>query len=339
MLHRFRFFLAIVLSQFAGAEAWAQAVAWPDFGEDDYLRVDSAAGDHPGYTNSLPDVVGPIDGTARLTIFTEGNHYPVLLPLVLEAFPAHCAKTERCEIASSEILVITLPQIMILEGVDRGGFRFGNAVLPVRPEGPVFPDIVMLGRNAMQRFHERGLLAEAPRVLARHRGLGLLLRKDRAAGILDLADFAESGLSFVVATPYEAGARSQYLATLKSTVGDAKATDLMRREVAEFPGRLGIQHRDVPYAVLNDHADVGIIFGHLARFYAQRWPDTLRFVEAPEAAPFGADIAMARTTRGGGDAGLTEEFVRFLREAAPEAYARGGFSPADAFAYGEEIEF
>jgi predicted DNA-binding ribbon-helix-helix protein len=34
----------------------------------------------------------------------------------------------------------------------------------------------------------------------------------------------------------------------------------MSHEVRTFPGRLGIQHRDVPYALLNDIADGGLIF-------------------------------------------------------------------------------
>ena len=59
----------------------AQSVTWPAFGpERNLLRFD-------GFTDTLPDFIGPIDGSAELTIFTEGNHYPVLLPLVLQRFP------------------------------------------------------------------------------------------------------------------------------------------------------------------------------------------------------------------------------------------------------------
>ena len=55
----------------------AQNVFWPAFGPRQELpRLD-------GITDTVPDIIGPVDGSAELTIFTEGNHYPVLLPLVL----------------------------------------------------------------------------------------------------------------------------------------------------------------------------------------------------------------------------------------------------------------
>src|SRR5690242_13238470 len=59
----------------------AQSVVWPAFGPvRNLLKLD-------GLTDTLPDFIGPIDGSAELTIFTEGNHYPVLLPLVLRDSP------------------------------------------------------------------------------------------------------------------------------------------------------------------------------------------------------------------------------------------------------------
>ena len=77
----------------------------------------------------------------------------------------------------------------------------------------------------------------------------------------------------------EPGARNQYQATIQALLGKEAATALLARESRTFPGRLGIQHRDVPYAVLSDIADGGIIFSHLAAFYARsfriacvRWP-------------------------------------------------------------------
>jgi len=327
---------AIFLAGLATGGVSAQPVSWPVYGEDaERLRVDGGAGRGDGLTNSLPDFVGPVDGSARLTIFTEGNHYPVLLPLVLDAFPAWCAQTDRCDITKGDILVVTLPQVMIVTGLERDGFRLGNAQLPVRPDGSVFPDIVMLGAPAMKRLAERSILAEPPRIFAKHKGLGLLLRMDRAGDISNLEDFAASENRLVIATPNEAGARRQYLATLEQLIGKQAAARLMAREVEDFRGRLGIQHRDVPYALLNDLADGGIIFGHLARFYAARWPDDLIFIDVPEAAAFGEEITVASTMRERGEGALAEAFVDFLFLEAPEAYEAGGFAEVDTFKFGE----
>jgi hypothetical protein len=49
--------------------------------------------------------------------------------------------------------------------------------------------------------------------------------------------------------------------------GPDAARTILGRETADFPGRLGIQHRDVPFAVANGVADAGLIVHHLALYY------------------------------------------------------------------------
>src|SRR5262249_54325311 len=94
---------------FALLPAQAQSVPWPSQGPArGYLHLH-------GHVDHVPDFVGPIDGSAKLTIFTEGNHFPVLLPLLFNAFPAWCRSTGACQIDPVEILVITLPQPMVVE--------------------------------------------------------------------------------------------------------------------------------------------------------------------------------------------------------------------------------
>lgn len=320
--------------------AFGQPLRWPSYGAlQDLFRVDGALGGDDGLTNSIPDIVGPIDGSARLTIFTEGNHYPVLLPLALKAFPRFCAETRRCDIEPDEILVVTLPQVMIALGLESGGFRFGNARLPVAPDGPVFPDLVMLGEGPMRRLNDLDMIAGPPVVFARHRGMGLLIHREHADDFANLETFAQSGLAFVMATPFEAGARDQYIETLKALIGDDQTARLLEREIEDFQGRLAIQHRDIPYAVINGIAPAGVLFGHLAKFYASRRPNDLAFIEIPQAAEFGAEIAVASTRREGGNAQLADAFVEFLLEVAPDAYQRGDFTPSEEFEYGREIAF
>lgn len=312
----------------AGQPARGEAVDWPLYGPArPGLALD-------GHTNTLPDVVGPVDGSARLTIFTEGNHFPVLLPLVLEAFPRWCAETGRCDVRGEDILVATLPQTMIVTALTGGGARFGAAYLPLRPDGPVFPDLVMGGRGPLTALAAQGLVEPQARVFARHLGLGLLLRRDFAGD--DLSALAGPGVRLAIATPREAGARRQYEATLQALAGPSTSGRIMARDIGGFAGRLGIQHRDVPYALLNDYADAGIIFGHLAAFYAATYPDRLRHVPVPDAAPFGQVIAVARARRAS-PAGARDAFLDFLMEAAPDAYERGGFENAAGFDFGGVI--
>lgn len=312
---------------FAGNAA-AQAVEWPRYGPD---REGVAL---HGYTNAAPDIVGPVDGSARLTIFTEGNHYPVLLPLVLDGFPAWCASTGRCAISAEDILIVTLPQVMIVAALEGGGLRLGNAVLPLSPDGPVFPDIVMGGAAPLGRLAESGVVAPEAQVFARHRGMGLLARRE--VPVDKLETFAQTSGRLAIASPNEAGARRQYETTLTELLGEAAAERILEQDIGAFAGRLGIQHRDVPYALLNDLADVGVIFGHLAAFYAETYPHALRYIPVPEAAPFGQDIAAARAVRARPSM-LREAFMEYLMASASRTYPENGFHEAARFNYGETI--
>lgn len=313
---------ALILLMLLLTAAWhqlpgyAQSVSWPAFGPvRNLLRFD-------GFTDTVPDFVGPIDGSAELTIFTEGNHYPVLLPLVLQRFPEWCRTTGACNADPAKILVVTLPQPMIVRMLTEGGISLGNAVLPIGKDKPVFPDFVMAGIAPLRQLHAAGVVAGQARIFAHTRGMGMLVSK-ALTDITDLDHFSRQVDRLVVASPSEPGARQQYLATVTALLGDPAAVRLFGREVSAFPGRLGIQHRDVPYALMNGLADGGLIFAHLATFYASAFPDRLRSLAAPGAERFGQDIAIVRTTRGHA---LAAPFERFFMEVAPAAYPEGGFA-------------
>ncbi len=306
-------------------------VDWPRFG----APHDGEGLDLHGHTNSLPDFVGPIDGSARLTILTEGNHFPVLLPLVLEEFPAWSEAHGDCAIGAEEILIVTLPQVMVVQALSSGEIRLGNAVLPLRPGG-VYPDLVMGGTGPLGRLAARGVVDRKAVVFAKHRGMGLLVRKDHADRVQRLEDLPDAAVRVVVATPNEAGARRQYRTTLEQLLGPAAADRVFDREVPTFPGRLQIQHRDVPYALLTNQADVGLIFGHLADFYARSFPDRLVYVPVEEAAAFGQTIHLARTPQPSDPAAAC--FERFLMERAATYYPQRGFAAPDTFGYGQELE-
>ncbi len=305
----------------------AQPVAWPAFGPDrGFLRLE-------GHTNTLPDIVGPVDGSAQLVIITEGNHYPVLLPLALEAFPAWCRRRGTCVAEPGRILIITLPQVMVVQALRRGGIALGNATLPLARGAANFPDIVMSGLQPLRALAASGHVEPQATIFARHRGLGLLHR--RAAGPMPgLAGLPDSPFRIVTASASEPGARVQYRRSLDQLVGAAAADRIFSREVVEFAGRLGIQHRDVPYALLNGMADTGIIFSHLAAFYARRFPDALEFAPVPGALPFGEEIALADTAA---PRPLAVAFRQFFLEAALTAYPEGGFTAADGFGFGRAV--
>jgi hypothetical protein len=307
--------LALIATLDSGV-AKAQSVPWPAFGPERHLlRFD-------GFTDTVPDFIGPIDGSAELTIFTEGNHYPVLLPLVLQRFPQWCRANHACEVDAAKILVVTLPQPMVVRMLIEGGISLGNAVLPVGRDKPVFPDLVMGGLAPLRQLHAAGVVEGQARIFAHSRGMGMLLSKALAVG--DLEQFSQRVEKLVLASASEPGARQQYRATLTTLLGEQATTRLFDHEVVSFAGRLGIQHRDVPYALMNGLADGGLIFSHLANFYASVFPERLRALAVPGAERFGQDIAIVRTTRT--PHALATSFERFFMEVAPAAYPEGGFA-------------
>ena len=294
------------------------AVDWPHFGPGRDIPMLA------GHTNTVPDVVGAVDGSARLTIFTEGNHFPALLPLVLDEFPQWCARTGGPKLTANDILIVMLPQGLLLRVLASGGLRLGNAILPVGPEDPVYPDIVMAGPEALETLGRSGIVTDELVVFARHKGMGLLLRRSAGLEGLSLAEVAARRPRVVMASPEEPGARAQYRETLAAFLDSEQAKALIALEVVSFPGRLAIQHRDVPYALLQNLADVGLIFGHLARFYAEMYPEDLAWTELPDAERFGREIAMAPTRTS--PSAETDAFTRFFAEAALRSYPAKGFA-------------
>jgi hypothetical protein len=191
----------------------------------------------------------------------------------------------------------------------------------------------MSGPAPLRQLHAAGVVEGQARIFAHSRGMGMLLSK--AVSVGDLEQFSRRVERLVLASASEPGARQQYRATLTTLLGEQATTRLFDHEVVSFAGRLGIQHRDVPYALMNGLADGGLIFSHLANFYASVFPERLRALAVPGAERFGQDIAIVRTTRA--PHALEASFERFFMEVAPAAYPEGGFAVLGS-AFGASVD-
>ena len=58
---------------------------------------------------------------------------------------------------------------------------------------------------------------------------------------------------------------------------------ILGRETSNFPGRLGIQHRDVPFAVANGLAEAGLLVHRLALHYTETFSKEFVVVSLPGA--------------------------------------------------------
>lgn len=153
----------------------------------------------------------------------------------------------------------------------------------------------------------------------------LLVRAGNPLGILQLADLIRPEMRIVLATAKEPGARAQYLSALDALLGKQQAQLARRREVVDFPGRLGIQHRDAPQALSIGAADAGIIARHLAQYFAATYPDLCQMIPIVGAEQFAFTIALA-TVRQPLRRMATQAFIEYFLRTARTVYPHYGFA-------------
>ena len=292
-----------------------------------------------GHTDTIPDIVGRLGSRIDLAIFTEGNHFPALLGGgIIDAFRSWAkSHPDYAAVPLDNIVVVTLPQPMIVGMLLRHAISFGNLTLDVSRTSGFFPDIVMAGATPLKALFKAAMVEGKARLFARNRGPALVIPAGNPLGVHGLGDVARrSDLRIVMASTSEPGARSQYIAALEGLLGQQPTQAILARETVSFTGRLGIQHRDVPYAVASRAAHVGIIYAHLAQYYAATFPQIFAKVMVPGAEQFSSAIAMVRSVdslRAAGGKAFSEYFL----DAARDVYPRHGFATMDAEEFGEEI--
>jgi Bacterial extracellular solute-binding protein len=270
-----------------------------------------------------------------LVIFSEGNQFPVLLPLALDGLRNWLRQKGRA-LPNDNIVILTLPQSMLISALQSGGIAFGATIIPVDRTDGLWPDVVMAGDKPLRKLSSDGVVAPAARRFARSRGMSFLVRAGDPLGLHSVQDLADRRARVVLATSREAEARQQYLGALSLLAGPETVRQILGNEVTGFPGRLGIQHRDVPFAVANRLADAGLLVHHLALYYAATYPAEFEVVSLPGAEQRSADIyaAVADHPR---NAAAAEWFLEFFFSRAHEEYEISGFAEVSAAEFGETL--
>ena len=293
-----------------------------------------------GHTDTIPDIVGSLGSRIDLAIFTEGNHFPALLGGggIIDAFRSWVrTHSDYSALSIDNIVIVTLPQPMIVGMLKGRGISFGNLTLDVSRTSGFYPDIVMAGAAPLKELHEASIVDAEARVFTRNQGFALVVVAGNPLGIHHLDDLARSDIRIVLASESEPGARRQYISAFEALLGPQQTQTILARETVSFPGRLGIQHRDVLHAVAIRAANAGIIFHHLALYYATAYPEICTMVQVPEASKFSSTIVMVPAT----DplrAPAAKAFSEFFLSAARELYPRHGFATMSAAEYGAAIQ-
>jgi len=250
-----------------------------------------------GHTDTVPDIVGRIGTAPSLVIFTEGNHLMVLLSDdIIGAFPSWAkSQPQYADLDLDNIVVVTLPQPAVVQMIRTGGIALGNLVLDVSRKSGFYPDIVMAGPEPLRHVRKLGAIEPQARFFSRNRGFALLVRKGNPRGIQALVDVARSGGR--IALPEAASepeARARYRAAVDDLIGKPAADALFAAEAPNFPGRIGIVHRDLPEMVARGYADVALTQYHLISYWTRIFPNHFALVPVSGAERFFVKIAFGR---------------------------------------------
>jgi extracellular solute-binding protein len=308
----------------AGAQAAPGPLVWPVV-----TKLPPGVRSFAGHTDTVPDVVGRIGTPAGLVIFTEGNHLMVLLSDdIIGAFPAWArSQPLYADLNLDNIVVVTLPQPVVVQMIRTKGIALGNLTLDVSRRSGFYPDIVMGGPDPLRQLRKLEVLEPQARFFARNRGLALLVRSGNPLGIHGLADVVRTGARIALPDAVnEAGSRARYRAAVEALTGKSTADAFFAAEAANFPGRLGIVHRDFPEMVARGYADVALTQYHLVSYWTRLFPRHFALVPVPGAERYYVEIAFGRVISPL-RARAARAFEEFLFARAREVYPKYDFAP------------
>ncbi len=141
---------------------------------------------------------------------------------IFGAFPVWAkAQPKYADLATDNVVVVTLPQPTVVQIIRTGSVSFGNLTLDFSRASGYFPDIVMGGLDPLQQLRKLGVLESAARNFSKSRSLALLVRRGNPLGISGLADVARTRARFVQADSAEAAAQARSHVFVETLIGKA----------------------------------------------------------------------------------------------------------------------
>jgi|RhiMetdeSRZDD1v2_1073273.scaffolds.fasta_scaffold36875_5 hypothetical protein len=308
--------------------ATPEPLVWPVV-----TKLQPAIRSFAGHTDTVPDIVGRIGAPPSLVIFTEGNHLMVVLSDdVIGAFPAWAkARPQYADLHLDNIVVVTLPQPVCIQMIRTGAVTLGNLTLDVSRQSGFYPDIFMGYPEPLRQLRGLGVIEPQARFFCKNRGVALLVPKGNPLGVQLLADVSRT--SARIALPDSGDVRAQCRAAADALLGTPAADALFAAEVATFPGRLGIMHRDLPEMVARSYADVAFTWYHLVSYWARIFPNHFSVVPVPGAEAFFRQIAFGRVSNALRPR-AAKAFEEFFFSRAKDVYPRYDFAPMKDNEYG-----
>src|SRR5262249_29366768 len=119
------------------------------------------------------------------------------------------------------------------------------------------------GAAPLKTLRKLGAVEAQARIFSKNRGPALVVRKGNPLGLKGLADVARTGARLAQSDAAEPAARAGNIAAVEALVGKSMADAVFAHEIKQFPGRIGVMHRDLPEALVRGYADVALTHYHL----------------------------------------------------------------------------
>jgi hypothetical protein len=194
----------------------------------------------------------------------------------------------------------------------------------------------MAGPAPLRELRKLGVIEPQARFFSRNRGPALLVRKGNPRQIRGLADIIRTGARIALPNADEQAARERYRAALDGLIGKSAADAVFALEVPNFPGRLGIVHRDLPEMVARGYADVAFTQYHLISYWTRIFPEHFELVPVSGADQFFVKIAFGRVIDPPHRRTL-KAFEEFFFSRARDVYPRYDFARMNDDEYGATL--
>lgn len=211
--------------------------------------------------------------TARLVVFSDGNHH-MALESSLQAF-------RHLHPEVNDIFYVTTPPNVLVNYLKAGTLHLGNLTLSRQP------DVFISPPNIMENLQQKGFI-QKHRAFMQSCGNVLLIRKDNPKHIQGIADLLRDDVRLFMSNPEtEKASYTVYRQSLlKLAIGAGLDEGTMDKRLSDTNticfGEL-IHHREAPQCLYDNRADVAMVYYHLAQRYTRLFPDLFDFI------PLGGD--------------------------------------------------
>ena len=258
---------------------------------------------------------------AKLAVFSDGNHHMALQETAQRFMQQHPDITD--------IFYATTPPGILVNGLQQGGIYLGNLKLSR------LPDIFISPLSVMEKLRDTSSVNDFQPFM-QSRGNVLLVRRDNPKNITGITDVLREDVRLFISNPKTEKAsfdvyHNTMVGLLQEAGIDREHLD-NKLDVTSSTVMFGesIHHREAPQALYAGHADVAMVYYHLALRYTRIFADYFDFIplgggkESPKPAPANITTTYyAGIVNNGGQWG--QRFMEFLfSDEVTQIYASHG---------------